>query len=241
MANIDIDPFGEHDKTDAQHDETGETIPLAPRGAIGGATWQPEREQERKFRGGKTQERRLTDSYIDSLYKELAKHYKRTSDATHYNYFKCKGRQLYFKGRDEPLTNEDGKLRAFGKLKSILCKNRLLDLGFNIPSGKITAKQAIILSKAEEELPSESNVAKADDTELQEITENAARSTEDLIAQLRDHTQTQADDFFKHPLKELLGCDEELRNIRGSLNVEMVRKVELQPCIGKEKHELEEI
>ena len=48
----------------------------------GGSTWEREREQETS---GKTQERRLTDSYIDSLYKELSKHYGRTSDATHYD------------------------------------------------------------------------------------------------------------------------------------------------------------
>ena len=44
MADIDIDPFGDHDKTDAQPDETGKTIPLNPRGIVvvgGGATWEP--------------------------------------------------------------------------------------------------------------------------------------------------------------------------------------------------------
>ena len=41
----------------------------------GGSTWEPEREQETSFREGKTQERRLTDSYVDSLYKDLSKHY----------------------------------------------------------------------------------------------------------------------------------------------------------------------
>ena len=44
MANIDIDPFSDHDKTDAQPDETGETVPLSPGGVVvgGGATWEPE-------------------------------------------------------------------------------------------------------------------------------------------------------------------------------------------------------
>ena len=46
MADIDIDPFGEHGKTDAQLDETGENIPLNPGGVMGGSTWQTEREQE---------------------------------------------------------------------------------------------------------------------------------------------------------------------------------------------------
>ena len=41
MANIDIDPFGNHDQTYVQTDETGRTIPLNP-GGVGGATWEPE-------------------------------------------------------------------------------------------------------------------------------------------------------------------------------------------------------
>ena len=67
----------------------------------------------------KTQERKLTNSYIDSLYKQLSKDYNQISDVTHYGNFRCKGKRLYFKGMDEPLTNEDGKLRTFGRLKSI--------------------------------------------------------------------------------------------------------------------------
>ena len=52
MADIDIDPFGEHDKTDSHPDETGETIPLKPGGEVmGGSTWEPEYEQETSFRG----------------------------------------------------------------------------------------------------------------------------------------------------------------------------------------------
>ena len=43
MADIDINPFGNHDKTVVQPDKTGETIPLNPGGVMGGgATWEPE-------------------------------------------------------------------------------------------------------------------------------------------------------------------------------------------------------
>ena len=71
-----------------------------------------------------------------------------------------------------------------GKLRSILGKNRLCNLGFDVPVGKLTPQQSVMLNKAEEELPSTSDVDKADDIELQEITENASRSTENLIQQL---------------------------------------------------------
>ena len=37
MANVDIDPFREHDRTELRTDETDENIPLAPVG--GGSTW----------------------------------------------------------------------------------------------------------------------------------------------------------------------------------------------------------
>ena len=53
-----------------------------------------------------------------------------------------------------------------------------------MPSGKITHQKFVLLSKIEEELPSTSDVANADDMELQEITENALRSIENLTAQL---------------------------------------------------------
>ena len=53
----------------------------------------------------------------------------------------------------------------------MLGKNRLPDLGFDVPSG-LTPRQAIALNKAEEEMPSMSDVAHLDDTELQEIMEN---------------------------------------------------------------------
>ena len=93
-------------------------------------------------------------------------------------------------------------------------------------------QQAIILNRVEEELPSASDVAKADDKEFQEIMENAARSIEDLIAQLNDSPG----DPFEHPLHELLGLDKELWGIRGLLKVETVKKVQLEEHIEREKH-----
>ena len=43
MADVDIDPFGEHDRTGSRTDETDENIFLTP---VGGSTWEPEREQK---------------------------------------------------------------------------------------------------------------------------------------------------------------------------------------------------
>ena len=44
----------------------------------------------------------------------------------------------------------------------------------------------------------------------------------------------------EHHLRELLGLDKQLRSIRGSLMVEVAKKVELEKCIAEERHKLEE-
>ena len=84
------------------------------------------------------------------------------------------------------------------------------------------------------ELPSSSEIAKADTIELEEI----AKSTEDLISQINN--QSQMDELFEHPLHELLGLDSQLRSIRGSLKVEVAKKVQLEERIKKEHRKVEE-
>ena len=92
-----------------------------------------------------------------------------------------------------------------------------------------------MLNKAAEELPSESDITRTDDIELQEIAEKAS----DIISQIKD-IQTDTEDLFKHLLRKLLGLDKQLRSIRGSVKVEVARKVKLEECIAKEHHKLEE-
>ena len=64
-----------------------------------------------------------------------------------------------------------------------------------------------MLNKAAEELPSEYDITKTDNTELQEIVEKASG----IISQVKD-VQTDTEDLFEHPLRELLGLDKQLRN-----------------------------
>ena len=123
-----------------------------------------------------------------------------------------------------------GALSA-GTKTYLLCRsNRLHRLDFNIPVGRITARQAVMLNKAAEELPSESDITGADDIELQEIAKKALG----IISQIID-IQTDTEDLFEHPLRELLGLDKQLRSIRGSLKVEVAKKVELEEQITKER------
>ena len=232
MADVDIDPFGEHESR--PEEPTDENISLTP--VEGGrSTWEPEKgEQETSF-GGESHRTKLMKDYIKDLYKKLSENVGETPELFHYDYFKLEGGELYYIGSRKPLTTE-GKLKSVGMLADILGKNRLRRLGFNIPVGKVTARQAVMLNKAEEELPSESDITKADDIELQEIAEKASG----IISQIKD-VQTDTEDLFEHPLRELLGLDKQLRSIRGSLNVEVAKKVELEGHIEMEKIKLGEI
>ena len=100
--------------------------------------------------------------YAKDLYKRLSENIDETSELFHYDYFKLKGGELYYIGSRKPLTTEE-KLKSVGMIADILGKNRLRTLGFNIPVGSITARQAVMLNNAAEELPSESDITKADD------------------------------------------------------------------------------
>ena len=226
MADIDIDPFGEHESR--TEEPTDEHIPLDPVTPGRSSTWESDRgEQETSFRG-ESQRTKLMKDYVKDLYKKLSENIGETPELFHYDYFKLEGGELYYIGNRKPLTTE-GKLKSVGMLVDILGKNRLRRLGFNIPVGRITARQAVMLNKAAEELPFESDITGVDDIELQEI----AKKGLGIISQIKDvHTDTE--DLFENPLRELLGLDKQLRSIRGSLKVEIAKKVELEEHITKE-------
>ena len=230
MADIDIVPFGEHELR--PEEPTDEHIPLdlvTPRRS----TWELECEQKTLF-GGESQRTKLMKDYVKDLYKKLSEKVDETPELFHYDYFKLEDGKLYYRGNRKPLTTK-GKLKSVGMLADILGKNRLCRLGFNIPVGKVTARQAVMLNKAAKELPSESDITGADDIELQEIAEKAS----DIISQIKD-VQTDTDDLFEHPLQDLLGLDTQLRSIRGSLKVEAAKKVQLEEHITKEHCKLKE-
>ena len=211
-----------------------EHIPLDPVSPGRSSTWEPDRgEQETSF-GGESQRTKLMKDYVKDLYRKLSEIIGETPELFHYDYFKLEDGELPYKGSRKPLTTK-GVLKSVGMIADILGKNRLRRLGFNIPVGRITARQAVMLNKAAEELPSESDITKVDDIELQETSEKASG----IISQVKG-VQTDTEDLFKHPLQELLGLDKQLRSIRGSLKVEVAKKVELEEHITKERRKLEE-
>ena len=135
--------------------------------------------------------------YVKDLYIKLSENIDETPELFHYDYFKLEGGELHYIGNRKPLMT-DGKLKSVVMLADILGKNRLHRLGFYI---------------AAEELPSESDITRIDDIELQEIAGKAS----DIISQIKD-VQTDTEDLFEHPLHELLGLDKQLRTIRCYLN-----------------------
>ena len=81
MADIDIDPFGEHElRTDEMG---GKSIPLTPVG--GGLTWEPEHEQETSFRGLSGARARLNagliEDKVNGLYEILSEHFLKNQAA----------------------------------------------------------------------------------------------------------------------------------------------------------------
>ena len=232
MTDVDIDPFGEHESR--TEEPTDEHIPLDLVTPGRSSTWEPDRgEQETSF-GGESQGTKLMKDYVRDLYKKISENISETPEEFHYDYFKLENGELYYRGKRKPLTTKGG-LKLVGILADILGKGGLRNFGFDIPRGKVTARQAVMLNKAAEELPSEPDITKADGIELQEIVEKALG----IVSQIKD-AQTDTEDLFEHPLRKLLGLDKQLRSIRGSLKVEVAKNVELEEHIAKEHQKLEE-
>ena len=99
MADVDIDPFGEHDKTESRTDEpTDEHIPLIP--GVGGSTWEPERgEQETSF-GGTSRTSVLHKEYL------VGEIYEQIGNKIHQELV------IYYRGN--PLMNRNGELKMIG-------------------------------------------------------------------------------------------------------------------------------
>ena len=151
MADVDIDPFGEHE---LRTDETGTPV---GGGGGGGSTWEPEREQETSFGGLSGARARhnagFVEDKVNGLYEILSEHFPKNLAVIYYDDFESIRGELYFKGRDEPLTRK-GLLKPYKSLIRILGKNRIYNLGFNISEWPLSRA----LNKAQEELPSASDI-----------------------------------------------------------------------------------
>ena len=105
--------------------------------------------------------------HLKALYYVLSKNLDQTPEALHFDNFDIRDEKLFYRDKGKSLTIRRGKLRSFGETEKILGKEGLCDLGCDIPiGGKLVAQWAIMVNRIEEELPSMSDVARADDIEL---------------------------------------------------------------------------
>ncbi|XP_057312688.1 uncharacterized protein LOC130654167 isoform X1 [Hydractinia symbiolongicarpus] len=238
MTDIDIDTFEDHGRPD---ETTDETFPLIPTGDRTGVQIHTSGEKETSF-GGLSLNTRVLKEIVEGLYDRLTEKLQQNPEGLHTDLFEIRDGELYYKGRNEPLTTNNERLRSTGTIAEILGKKRLRNLGFDIPENNLSTREAIKLNKIQEELPSSSRITNATDIELDTIIENISDSTEDLVHQSSiDHETTRTDDLFEYPVRELLGLDKALRNIRGSLQSEVAKKVQLEQHIDREKNKLEEM
>ena len=114
MADIDIDPFGEHESR--PEEPTDQNIPLDLVTPGGGSTWEPTRKQEMSFGGRSTplwgarqsQRNRLLINQVEGLYERLSQKLPRTSEVFHYDLFELRVGKLYFRDKSKPLTTKRG-------------------------------------------------------------------------------------------------------------------------------------
>ena len=87
MADVAIDPFGEHELRTDDNTETGENILFTLVGG-GRSTWEPEKgEQETSFRG-ESQRTKLMKDYVRDLFEKLSENIGETPEVFHYDHFK---------------------------------------------------------------------------------------------------------------------------------------------------------
>ena len=107
--------------------------------------------------------------------------------------------------------NRNGELKMIGVIADTLGIRGLREMGYNISKTNLKPRFVLDLMEKQAQLPSIHEIADVDEIELEEI----VKSTEHLIFQI--NSQSQTDELFEHPLRELLGLDKQLRTIRGYL------------------------
>ena len=106
MADINIDPFGEHESR--PEEPTDERIPLDPvtPGREGVQTWKPEHEQETSF-GGRSRTSILHKEYlVGKIYKLIGNKTRQRLEPNLSLFVLGQDGRLYYKGK--PLMNRNG-------------------------------------------------------------------------------------------------------------------------------------
>ena len=195
MADVDIDPFGEHESR--PEEPTDEHIPLDPVTPVGRgrATWEPTREQETSF-GGTSHTSVLHKEYlVGEIYKLIGNKMHQRLEPNLSLFKLGKDGRLYDKGK--LLMNRNGELKMIGVIADILGIRGLQEMDYNITKTNLKPRFVLDLMEKQAELPSSSEIAGTDEIELEKIAEKAS----DLIFQIKD-VQTDTDELFEHPLPQ---------------------------------------
>ena len=186
-----------------------------PSGAQG--PWELEPEQETSF-GGRSHTSILHKEYlVGKIYELIGIKMHQRLEPNLSLFVLGKDGRLYYKGK--PLMNRNGELKTIGVIADTLGIRGLREMAYNISKTNLKPRFVLDLMEKQAQLPSIHEIAGTDEIELEEI----AKSTEDLIFQINNQSQT--DELFEHPLRKLLGLDKQLRSIRGLLKVEVAKKL----------------
>ena len=156
MADVDINPFGKHDRTESRADETGKNISLTPVGPGGGSTWEPECEQETSIGGCSAPLCRGTsvlhkEYLVGEIYELIGNKMHQRLEPNLSLFELGKDGRLYYKGK--PLTNRNGELKTIGIIVDTLGIRGLREMGYNIT--KTNLKPRFVLDLLEK-MPSAS-------------------------------------------------------------------------------------
>ena len=178
MAEGGFNPF--EGKTVDPDNTTDETFPLLPRvNTVDNHELNTSDVHETSF-GGTGQSLKVLKIYVEGLYEKLSKDLKvgipkpLKTDLFEIAEKKVDGKiissELYYKDTNKPLT-KNGKFRAIKTIKELLGKDRMREMGFNIPAdSKVSAREATALNEIDNELQSTSQrIEKANDFELVNI------------------------------------------------------------------------
>ena len=131
---------------------------------------------------------RYKNDRVGGLYDKLSKESKyvkgKEPDAMYTDLFDFKEGKLYYidryKNKELQLTTK-GRLKTIGQLDSLIGKNRLKDMGFDISNNEVTSEQAAELNEINNEVPSTSDIDNANYIELQNIADRLNKSIENVI------------------------------------------------------------
>ena len=238
MAEGGFDPF--EGKTVDLDNTTDETFPLHPRvNTVDNHELNTSDVHETSF-GGTGQSLRVRKIFVEDLYKKLSKDFKVEIPKTiRTDLFEIDGGELYYKDNNKPLT-KNGKFRAIKTIKEFLGKDRMREMGFNIPAdSKVSARDATVLNEKYNELQSASqSVDNANDIELETIADSVQSSIEDLI---HISKEIQTDGLFELPIRELLSLDREARTRSGHIKTLTTKMTTINEEIKEQQDKLDYI